>query len=672
MIIFIIVISFILGANLYLFFPLIFIPLSIGFFIFVFYRFHLRGLIFCLISFGISVTISSILNNIEPTKDSYDGIVIEAKDNYYILSSFPYRFYIYEKNNDVEVGDILSFKGKPIAINKTTYESQFDFNAYLKGKNVRFQLSSYSKKVISKNVFHFKRERQKFLSNFDTETKYVIDSILFGNNHSDSSIYEAAKSINIIYLFSLSGIYVSFLLRIIKKICRRYINNKIIADSIPLIILIPYMPFVLLKIGCLRATITYIFRFINEHVLHKKFSNLEVLSLSALVLLIVDYTFAYQMGFYLGYFLGVFIYFLGMLYEEKKKDKFGFLFIPFLLYLFLLPVSSFQNGEFHLFQLLFQNLLLPINEGFLAISLLSFLIYPFPNILNFLSRTLLIIYRFFNNIDLSLPLGEFNVYLITFYYVAFILIIYFYEEMKEKRYMFLTIMLTTIFFIKAIPIRAYLYNAIYFINVGQGDSILIVNHNHNVLIDTGGNTSFDMAKETLIPFFHKKQIFKIDYLITTHDDFDHAGAAPSLMKNFKVSHYLKNREDFPIKVGDIYLDNLNNMESSDENDSSLVFNLEFMNQKFLLTGDASTKVEKYLLEEYPDLDCDILKVGHHGSNTSTSEEFIKKITPKEAIISVSSENRYGHPSQSVIDTLNKYKVNIRYTMKEGTIAYVSI
>lgn len=221
-----------------------------------------------------------------------------------------------------------------------------------------------------------------------------------------------------------------------------------------------------------------------------------------------------------------------------------------------------------------------------------------------------------------------------------------------------------------IPVHIPL-NSIYFINVGQGDSILICNRNKYVLIDTGGNTKFDMAQETLIPFFHKIGVGHIDVLITTHDDYDHAGAASSLAENFKVKSYLKERSDFPCKVGDIYLENINYYDG-DENDSSLVFLVDFMKKKWMFTGDASIESEKYILNSGINVDCDILKVGHHGSKTSSCEEFIRATSPSEAIISCGAKNKYGHPNKEVIDILEKYNVKIRCTDLEGTISYVSM
>ena len=191
------------------------------------------------------------------------------------------------------------------------------------------------------------------------------------------------------------------------------------------------------------------------------------------------------------------------------------------------------------------------------------------------------------------------------------------------------------------------------------------------MIDTGGNKSFDMAEETLIPFMNKKKITHLDALILTHDDFDHSGAKDSLIENFKVKNLLTEPEQFPYTVGDLTFYNLNTFDFEEENDKSLVLSLEFIHKKFLFTGDASVITEEKILEKY-DVDCDILKVGHHGSNTSTSEKFLKAASPEEAIISCGEKNSYGHPHEEIIDRLKKYNIKIRRTDEEGTICYFSL
>ena len=191
------------------------------------------------------------------------------------------------------------------------------------------------------------------------------------------------------------------------------------------------------------------------------------------------------------------------------------------------------------------------------------------------------------------------------------------------------------------------------------------------MIDTGGNISFDMAKETLIPFMNKKQIYHLDALITTHEDFDHSGAAESFIQNFNVRTYLTDKNDFPYSVGKIHLTNLNVYNMEEDNDKSLVLYLDFGGKKYLFTGDAPKEIERRIIVDNPNLTCDILKVGHHGSKSSTDEGFIQKIRPKEAIISCGKKNKYGHPNQEVLDTLYRYDVKIRRTDIEGTISYLS-
>ena len=117
--------------------------------------------------------------------------------------------------------------------------------------------------------------------------------------------------------------------------------------------------------------------------------------------------------------------------------------------------------------------------------------------------------------------------------------------------------------------------------------------------------------------------------------------------------------------------NLNTYGSlfEDENYKSLVLSYEFKNIKFLFMGDAPKEIEEKIILSNPNLRCDVLKVGHHGSNTSSSEDFIKTIKPKIAIISCGYNNKYHHPSDETLEVLEKYNIKIRRTDLEGTINY---
>ena len=177
--------------------------------------------------------------------------------------------------------------------------------------------------------------------------------------------------------------------------------------------------------------------------------------------------------------------------------------------------------------------------------------------------------------------------------------------------------------------------------------------------------------------------------MSPHGDFDHLGNSYSLVDKFKVdkvyfNHNSYNKNElrlikklkyknikyekmYTIKTKNFYLKNLNYMNTEDENDASLVINILYKNNIMLFMGDASSKTEKYLLNNYNLKNIDILKVGHHGSITSSSEEFLKKIKPKIALISCALINKFKHPSSEVIKRLKKYNVKLYQTRYDGGV-----
>ena len=131
----------------------------------------------------------------------------------------------------------------------------------------------------------------------------------------------------------------------------------------------------------------------------------------------------------------------------------------------------------------------------------------------------------------------------------------------------------------------------------------------------------------------------------THQDYDHVGAFEILKSNFKVLNYNLNNNFTTLKVGEITFYNLNPSIDNSENDDSLVLYFTVRNKSYLMMGDASKEVEKEIMKKYQDLDVDILKVGHHGSDTSTSEELLKMYNPQMGIISCGRNNYYNHQSK---------------------------
>ena len=147
------------------------------------------------------------------------------------------------------------------------------------------------------------------------------------------------------------------------------------------------------------------------------------------------------------------------------------------------------------------------------------------------------------------------------------------------------------------------------------------------------------------------------------------GAAKDLMKSFNVKRYVDSKDDFPLKIGGIELINYNVYESDDINETSLFIGTKILGYSFLFTGDAGQVTERKIIKDNPSLDCDILKVGHHGSETSSCIEFLKAVTPEVAVISVGRVNSHGHPKDAVLGRLRAVGAKIRRTDLEGTITY---
>lgn len=235
---------------------------------------------------------------------------------------------------------------------------------------------------------------------------------------------------------------------------------------------------------------------------------------------------------------------------------------------------------------------------------------------------------------------------------------------------------------------------VYFFDVGQADSILVVNNEQTMLVDAGNNDDGQLLVNNL----NNLGITKIDYLIGTHPHEDHIGGLDDIIKNFsigtiympKVQANTKTFEDVldaaaekdlkisTPKINDTF--SIGNAEckilSIDNNVtnfnlSSIVIQMKFDGISYLFMGDAEKEVEENILKEFnydsQSIKSNIIKVGHHGSNTSSSEDFINAVAPELSIISVGKDNSYKHPSNEVIERLNKINSEIYRTDEVGNI-----
>lgn len=231
-----------------------------------------------------------------------------------------------------------------------------------------------------------------------------------------------------------------------------------------------------------------------------------------------------------------------------------------------------------------------------------------------------------------------------------------------------------------------------FIDVGQADSVLIRNGNYNMLIDAGNNED----GEKLVNYFKSLGIGEFTYVFATHPHEDHIGGMDDIINNFKIDNYympnklsttktfmdvldaldgrnlkytVPNKGD-TLKLGDANIKVIYpGDDKSNINDSSIVLKITYGKNSFLLTGDATSNVERKIYNE--DIKSDVLKVAHHGSSYSSTDVFLDKVKPYYAVISVGKNNIYNHPSNKTLEKLNKRNIKVYRTDLDGTIVFIS-
>ena len=603
---------------------------------------------------------------------SYSGektlLVFRTGDNYFLATDIFHKYYVSYSGHGFEAGDIIKVTGTVKELRMTTYESRFDFARYLNSWGVWNELSikRNSLSLILRFPIRLRTYADWCLRNYDDNSRALILSCLFNRKDYSNALLSQVSSLNLVYLLSSSGIVAGIILRNLEKVLSWKIKESkarvaTLLTSLALLLLSPY------KIGLYRLFFSRLFTLLNT-----KFKwglkPYERTSIIGIAFLLINHHLAYQSGFALGFGASLLAFFSTSI-VERVNIKFRFFPRFALFHLFLFPVEAEGSGGFHALSSIFSYVLLPFALAYDLIGVFALMCVPLEKLALPLSKLFSLLLGGLTKLDLVIPLAALPEFFPFLYYACFFSALFFLEMGKRKAVKGIGIALFGSLAISYLPIGNLFSQEVYFVNVGQGDCIVIRDGFTAVMIDTGGVTSFDVAEETLIPFLRKERIYKLDCLIASHDDFDHIGAKDSLIKNYKVMKFVDEAGAFPLKVGKLTFVNLNVYEWEEENDASLVLQLQFMGKWWIFAGDASLSSEAKILEGNPRIDCDILKVGHHGSNTSTGEDWLDALTPEEAIISCGAKNKYGHPHEDVITRLESREIKVRRTDLEGTISY---
>lgn len=598
----------------------------------------------------------------------------------------------------------------------------FDYQAYLKTQKIMWQVEIQEIQAIqaAKSIDqHLKKFRYHLLKRFIQENRHewasLHNKLLF---NLDSEYYKNIKddflSLGVAHYFAISGFHIYFIRKLLKYILLRMGLTVEITDKLVTMILFVYLWLVRWPVGVIRVLfmqlLDRLFNWINIPL-----TPIDRLSLSALILLILHPFYALSLGFCLSYLLTLVV----ILFEQADVETNAFINsfeLTLACLLFSWPIIMQTSFEWNvgqllfilLFSIIFDKIIMPL----IFATTIGIIFKPFGYewAMNLLNQMLLVFEGWNESTKVmnlfNIHIGYLNVpsfALLILTAILFIIVI-----QKNRFQAYIIIITVYIFYIVILPYMN-LQTSITLIDVGQGDAILYslpFNQGH-WLIDTGGKANWatgqvgvideNFADKNIVPALKALGVNKLQAIILTHPDIDHIGNLIRLTEVFAVkelwiSEYteqspiwrqikdslqtnkvrvLVNGKEYRAHKASIRIFSISDsslaFSSTESNDRSLIAQLTLGELQFLSLGDISKAIEIKMINEKTHLDADIIKLGHHGSDTSTSEELLLHYHPQLAVNSAGLNNRYGHPHQSVLKSLQENNIPLLSTHECGAI-----
>lgn len=606
-------------------------------------------------------------------KDNQIKISLKSKER--IIVTYKYTGKVF---NNLSYGDKIKVTGVLKEPSTNNIFNNFNYKKYLYNKKIYYIIEASKIDKTQNNNNHIYTIKNLLYTRINSlKSSNYIKALLFGDNKLDKEIKTSYQINGISHLFSVSGFHINFITSIIYFYLDRVTYNKKIKYITVDIFLVLYL-LLCNTTSLLRCTVMNILLSIN-YLLKLDIKKIDIVLLTLILCITINPFIIYDIGFIYSYTISFFL----ILYKNKYKTNnklLKIIYISLISFLVSLPINIYTSYEINFLSIILNIIIVPIvSLILLPLSLLTLIFPILDNILYLITSILEKISLYTSNINIFKQiLSKPSIILIIIYYLVIILIL-----SKNKHYYLILILLI---FHKTIP----LYNSnleVVMFDVGEADSMLISTPSKkvNILIDTGRGIDIN----NIIIYLKSIGISKLNYLIITHGDEDHIGGALYLIDNFKVDNVILNKGDYtelevelithlknknikytnninkiPLLGSYMYL--LNTKKFSNENDNSIVTYFEYQKYKFLFMGDSSSKTEEYLINNYNLTNISFLKVGHHGSNTSSSPLFINKINPKVSLISVGRNNFYHHPNKKVLTNLSNsviYRTDINKSIK---------
>ncbi len=667
-----------------------------------------------------------------------------------------------EKIPNVKIGNIIKVRGKLRQFEEAANKGNFDSRKYYLSLGFYGKIEAGTIEIINSNysgirqgLYELRMEIIERLEKLCSDNKGIfsiinnkngiIGAIILGDKTDlDSDIKELYSVSGIAHILAISGLHISFIGMAIYRLLRRRFRFLFSAAvSIPVVLSFGIMSG--FGISTIRAIIMFILKIMGE-VLGRKYDAITAISLAGLVLLVQNPFVVCNSGFQMSFGAIIAIVLILPIVEEilnTDNKIIKVLSANFTISLVMNPILAWNYYELPTFSFLLNIVVVPLMSVVIVSSIVgifcSCIMFGFGKIVIFPGCGILELYTFLCNIInkssvASIVVGQPKVTIIIVYYAILLVVLFGLKNIrtkytraekerniikketglvlekkakKERRIKGQNVKLRLACIVGFLLLNCLIYYIpnpgfyITFINVGQGDGILIHGDNGTkVMVDGGSTSEKQVAKNCIVPYLKAEGIGTIDYSIITHTDKDHISGILEILENnnsnririknlvmpdinMKDDTYneliekakLKKINVLYIKKGDtlslgktkikcIYPETTTT--ASDKNDYCTVLSVKNKTSKILLTGDISKEIEEKIKDDIEE-NYTVLKVAHHGSNYSSSEKFLKKVNPKYSIISVGKNNSYGHPGNETMERLRKQGGVIYRTDEKGGI-----
>lgn len=617
----------------------------------------------------------------------------------------------------IKYGDSLYIEGEFKQPEEARNYKGYNYKQYLKTKKIIGTVELEKAKILKSSNGSFIHNIQKYIKDTingtltDEEGNLLLAILLGDKDKLSEDIQESFKTSNLSHMLAVSGAHVSYIILGLTYVLQNSIIGKKNEKIVCIIFLLFFMAITNFTPSVTRACIMAVLTLFSG-IIYRKSDVYTNISVAALITLIFNPYNLLDLGFQLSYggTIGIII-FIKRIQEKKSNSKVinyikQMALVSIYANIIIIPIMMYHFNTVS-FTFIISNIMaspilgIIVITGFLFI-IASITVKPLTRLIAIFIKPILSILIKISQICSKLPFS--NILVVTPYMFNVIsyyaIILYCIKSKKNNKCKIIICLLIVLILINFIIYIFPQKLRIFFIDVGQGDSTLIITPDKKtVLIDGGGSDSFDVGEKVLLPYLLDRRILKIDYVLISHFDTDHCGGILTIMEKVKVKNIIiseqaehsENYERFKklmihkkirlieVKKGDkikigrysefkILFPTSRLLSENPLNNNSIVAQFNYNNFKMLFTGDIEKLTEQQILKaEKAEIRADILKVAHHGSKTSSIPEFIKAVKPKIALIGVGKNNTFGHPNKQTIKNLENIKCRIYRTDIQGEI-----